>query len=226
MKTNQKKQQLAKKVLQKLKTQFKNVDCTLTHFSPFQLLIATILSAQCTDKRVNQVTPALFSRFPTPLSFKEASLESIEAAIRSTGFYHNKAKNIQLLCCQLLERFDGEVPNKMEDLISLPGVGRKTANVVLGNAFGIKSGFVVDTHVSRLSQRIGLTDQTTPEKIEIDLMEIFPENEWIDMSHRLILLGRENCKAMKPACDLCILSDCCQKRLHFRTKSNNGFPPQ
>jgi len=203
----------AGQILKILKKMFPNAGCTLNHFTPFQLLIATILSAQCTDKRVNEVTPSLFSRFPTPHDFAAAPLTEIEDAIRSTGFYHNKAKNIKALCKILEDKYQGNVPGTMEELVTLPGVGRKTANVVLGNAFGIVSGFVVDTHVTRLSHRLGLSDQNTAEKIEDDLIQLFPRKEWVDMSHRLILLGRGNCSARKPKCDQCDLKGVCPKNI-------------
>ena len=199
----------ARKLLRKLKSLFPEADCTLDHLNPFQLLVATVLSAQCTDKRVNQITPALFRRFPTPQSFADAQLEAIEEAVQSTGFYHNKAKNIQALSRMLIERFGGEVPNALDALITLPGVGRKTANVVLGNAFGIVSGVVVDTHVGRLARRLGLSAETDPAKVERDLTRLFPKKEWVGISHRLILLGRSACTARNPNCPHCPVADLC-----------------
>ena len=197
--------QQAKRILALLKKEYPDAACTLDHLNPFQLAIATILSAQCTDKRVNMVTGELFRRFPTPQHFAEAPLTEIEDAIHSTGFYHNKAKNIQNLCRILITQYKGEIPNDMETLVKLPGIGRKTANVIMGNAFGTPTGFVVDTHVFRLSHRLGLTAAKTPEKVEADLVQLFPPDEWIDTSHRLILLGRSNCNARKPECEQCFL---------------------
>lgn len=203
--------QRAKRILTLLKRKFPEASCTLDHQTPFQLAVATILSAQCTDKRVNQVTMELFRRFPSPKHFAEAPLAEIENAIHSTGFYHNKAKNIQRLCQILVAEHHGEVPRDMETLVSLPGIGRKTANVIMGNAFGVPSGFVVDTHVLRLSRRLGLTQEKNPEKVEWDLMQLFPQNEWINTSHRFILLGRSSCNARKSDCVQCILNTICPK---------------
>lgn len=186
--------------------------CALIHESPLQLLIATILSAQCTDQRVNQVTPALFSKFPTAKHFADAPLHEVEALIQSTGFFRNKAKNIIACCTNLVREHHGEVPKDLEQLVKLPGVGRKTANVVLGTAYGIPSGVVVDTHVARLSQRMGLTDSTQPEKIEQDLMALLPIPEWIDFSHRMIWHGRRVCDARKPLCLSCGLNNLCPKQ--------------
>ncbi|MEZ5405661.1 MAG: endonuclease III [Verrucomicrobiia bacterium] len=196
-------------VLRKLEKTYPNAHCELKHRNTFQLLIATILSAQCTDVRVNLVTPGLFRQFPNPKSFSQAPLEKIEEAIRSTGFYRAKAKNIQACCRILVEKYRGKVPQTMEDLRTLPGVGRKTANVVLGNAFGMEEGIVVDTHVSRLSQRLGLTRQKTPEKIELDLIKKVPRPLWIQFSHWLIWHGRRRCYARKPDCLHCELASLC-----------------
>jgi endonuclease-3 len=182
----------------------------LAHESPLQLLIATILSAQCTDARVNLVTPALFARFRTARDFAECDSRELESLIKSTGFYKNKAKNIRACCAAILDRFGGEVPNTLEDLVSLPGVGRKTANVVLGDAFGTP-GITVDTHVGRLSRRLGLTRQTDPVKVEFALMELIPQPEWTAFSHRLILHGRQVCFARKPQCGTCQLAGLCPK---------------
>ncbi len=208
--------QARKKLVQKtqnaLKKTYPNPACALMHRTPFELLVATILSAQCTDKRVNEVTPELFRRFPDARAFAEAPLEEIEFAIKSCGFYRNKAFNISKASKKLVELYDGEVPADFEKLVDLPGVGRKTANCVLGNAFGIASGFVVDTHVLRLSRKIGLSDETTPEKVEADLIALYPKKEWIDASHRLIFLGREYCVARRPKCDVCPLTKFCLKR--------------
>ncbi|MDO5579957.1 MAG: endonuclease III [Planctomycetia bacterium] len=198
-----------REVLKILKKQYPEVHCTLEYRTPFQILIATILSAQCTDKRVNQVTADLFKKYTTPNDYLRVSLEELEDDIRSTGFYHHKAKNIRALCEILRARYHNEVPRTMEDLVQLPGVGRKTANVVLGNAFGISSGFVVDTHVGRLSRRLGLSEETDPKKVEQDLVRIFPQKEWIDASHRLIALGREYCSARKKRCSECPMIKIC-----------------
>ena len=203
---------LADRVFATLTERYPSPSCALDHKSPFQLLVATILSAQCTDKRVNAVTPALFERFPTAQAFADAPVEAIEELIKSCGFYRAKAANISQASRAIVERFNGEVPATLEELVRLPGVGRKTANVVLGNAFGIASGFVVDTHVLRLSRKIGLSDAETPEKVERDLNELVPQSDWVDGSHRLIYLGREYCVARRPQCDLCPLNEFCLKR--------------
>jgi len=208
----QARKKLVKKTQDALKKAYPSPACALVHHTPFELLVATILSAQCTDKRVNQVTPELFRRFPDAFAFAKAPLEEIEQAIQSCGFYHNKALNLSKASKKLVELYDGEVPSDFEKLVELPGVGRKTANCVLGNAFGIASGFVVDTHVLRLSRKIGLSDETTPEKVEVDLMKFYPKKEWIDASHRLIFLGREYCVARRPKCDACPLTKFCLKR--------------
>lgn len=203
---------LADRVFATLAERYPEPSCALDHMSPFQLLVATILSAQCTDKRVNATTPALFERFPTPQAFADAPVEAIEELIKSCGFYRAKAANISQASRAIVERFNGEVPATLEELVQLPGVGRKTANVVLGNAFGIASGFVVDTHVLRLSRKIGLSDEETPEKVERDLNEFVPQSDWVDGSHRLIYLGREYCIARRPQCDACPLGAFCLKR--------------
>jgi endonuclease-3 len=195
----------AKQILSVLRKRFPQPKTALLHESPFQLLISTILSAQCTDARVNMVTPVLFSRYATPLDFARAEQAGVEEIIRSTGFFRMKAKNIIACSSGLVERFGGEVPSRIEDLVTLAGVGRKTANVVLGQAFGVASGVVVDTHVHRLSRRLGLTMQNTPGKIELDLMEIFPKKDWIDLSSILILHGRATCKARNPQCVECVV---------------------
>ncbi len=183
--------------------------CELHHANPFQLLIATILSAQCTDARVNQVAPALFQAFPNSLAMAQAPLEDIEKLIHSTGFFRNKAKNIKNCCIEISAKHRGDVPHTMAELSALPGVGRKTANVVLGNAFDIQEGIVVDTHVSRLSQRMGFTKQTEPEKIERDLMKLVPRTEWAFFSHRMIFHGRRRCSARKPDCAKCEVAHLC-----------------
>ncbi|MCF0233376.1 MAG: endonuclease III, partial [Thermoguttaceae bacterium] len=200
---------LARDVSKALTARYPEPRCALNHASPFELLVATILSAQCTDKRVNEVTPALFARFPSPEAFAEAPAVEIEAAIHSCGFFRAKAANISKMSKILVAEFGGEIPRDLESLVKLPGVGRKTANVVLGNAFGIASGFVVDTHVLRLSRKIGLSDETTPEAVERDLNALFPREEWIDASHRLVFLGREFCIARRPKCDECPIAAVC-----------------
>lgn len=200
--------QQAKKVALELANLYPEAHCALEHQTPFQLLIATILSAQCTDKMVNRVTPALFARFPDPAAFAAADLEEVESYIKSTGFYHNKAKNI-IACSQaILRDHAGQVPSNLEALTALPGVGRKTANVVLGDAFGVP-GVVVDTHVHRLSRRLGLTKLDTPVQIEQDLMLLFPPEEWTLLGHRLIFHGRQVCDAKKPKCEVCTMASFC-----------------
>lgn len=194
-----------------LQRAYPDAHCELNHANPLELLIATILSAQCTDKRVNLVTAELFQCYRTARDFAEAPLEDLEQAVKSTGFYRNKAKNIQACCRQLLERHGGEVPRTMEELTALGGAGRKTANVVLGNAFGLNVGVVVDTHVARLSQRLGLTRQTTPEHIEQDLMKLVPRDQWAQFSHWLIWHGRRRCGARRPDCEGCELKALCPR---------------
>ena len=191
-----------------LKTTYPDVKTQLRNANPFELLVATILSAQCTDKQVNHVTKDLFNRLKTPQDFASASNETIEALIRSTGYFRNKAKNIKNCSKSILEKYDGQVPQSLDELVKLPGVGRKTANVVLGSAFNIP-GIVVDTHVARISKRLGLTKNNNPVKIEYDLMEIIPREEWNVFSLQLIYFGRAICKARKPACPTCPLYDLC-----------------
>jgi len=196
------------KIRKILRTIYSDVKTPLIHQTPFELLVATILSAQCTDKQVNQVTPVLFKRLNTPADFAAAPLKSIETLIRPTGFFHNKAKNIKNCSRALLDQHNGLVPQTLEELVKLPGVGRKTANVVLGAVFGI-SGVVVDTHVARISGRLGLTENKDPVKIEFDLMEIVPKRAWNDFSLQLIFFGRETCMARKPKCPTCPLDKLC-----------------
>ena len=185
--------------------------CPLLHETPFQLLCAVMLSAQCRDDRVNQVTPELFRRWPGPAEMMQASIEELASVIRPTGFYHNKAKNIHGAACRVTEVFGGEVPHTLEELITIPGVARKTANVVLWGAFGINEGLAVDTHVKRISFRLGFTKNTDPVKIEQDLMKIFPQSEWGDVNHRLVWFGRDVCDARKPACEECELNELCPR---------------
>ncbi|HZY61434.1 MAG TPA: endonuclease III [Edaphobacter sp.] len=196
-------------ILDILRKTYPNAVCALHHRSAWELTVATILSAQCTDVRVNMVTPALFKAFPTPKAMAEASLPELEELIRTTGFYRNKAKSIKGAAKLLVEKFGGKVPQTMEEILELPGVARKTGNVVLGSWFKIPSGVVVDTHVARLSQRLELTTQTSPQKIEQDLMKIIPKDSWIDFSHELIYHGRQICIARKPRCIDCTLEKLC-----------------
>jgi endonuclease-3 len=197
-----------KKIRQILKARYPVVKTQLRHESPFQLLVATILSAQCTDRQVNAITPGLFAQLKTPADFVSADIKDIEALIHSTGFYHNKAKNIKNCARALIEFYGGEVPKTLEELVKLPGVGRKTANVVLGAVFGVP-GMVVDTHVARISGRLGLTASKNPEKIEFDLMAAIPKKEWNDFSLWLIYFGRSVCMARKPDCPGCFLNHLC-----------------
>ncbi len=209
MKFDKKKQ--AGKIIRRLKKEYPDAHCALIHANAFELLIATILSAQCTDVRVNKVTAELFRKYRKPSDYIKVAQTELEQDIRSTGFYRNKAKNIQAACEKIIENFDGEVPKTMDELLTLGGVARKTANVVLGNAFGIASGVVVDTHVRRLSNRLGLTTENSPEKIETDLSKIVPKKEWILFPHLLIWHGRAVCKARNPMCENCVLEDICPK---------------
>jgi endonuclease-3 len=201
--------QRAREILAILKQIYPDAACSLTYDSPVQLLVATILSAQCTDKRVNQVTPALFARFPDAESLAQAEREELESLIRSTGFYRNKAKNIQGACQKIVSEFGGKVPQQMEQLLSLPGVARKTANVVLSHGFGSNQGVTVDTHVKRLSQRLGLTKHSNPIRIEKDLMALLPQPDWENFAIRIIYHGRAVCKARKPDCHNCQLAHLC-----------------
>ena len=197
-------------LLAKLEEAYPDAHCALHFRNPFELLIATILSAQCTDERVNMVTPALFEEYPSASDMVEATPQKIEAIIRSTGFFRAKAKSILGASKIIVEHFDGEVPSTLEELVKLPGVGRKTANVVLGDAFGIP-GITVDTHVGRLSRRLGLTKLDDPVKVEFALNKLIPQPQWTIFSHRLIFHGRRVCSARKPACQRCTLNDICPK---------------
>ena len=188
------------KIVRALAKEYPTAECALNHKSPFELLVATILSAQCTDERVNMVTPALFKKYPNAAAFAAAPQPAIEKAIQSTGFFRNKAKSIKAASQALVERHNGQVPQTLEEMVELAGVGRKTANVVLGVAYGKATGVVVDTHVGRLSRRLALTTNDDPVKVEADLMELLPQSEWIDFSHRLIHHGRRICTARKPKC--------------------------
>jgi endonuclease-3 len=201
----------AREVARRLAEAYPLARCALVHRNPFELLIATILSAQCTDERVNQVTRELFAKYPTPQALAAVPVPQLEKLIQSTGFYRNKARNIHACCQKLVQEHGGKVPADMDKLVQLPGVGRKTANVVLGTAFGIPSGIVVDTHVARIVRRLGLTRHKDPVKIEQDLMQQLPPQQWIDFSHRLIWHGRKVCKARRPLCDQCVLAAICPK---------------
>ncbi len=201
--------QRALEILLRLKQLYPDANCSLDYETPVQLLIATILSAQCTDERVNRTTPELFRRFPDAAAIAAADLSEIETLVKSCGFYRSKAKNIQGACRMIMERFGGQVPQGMDNLLQLPGVARKTANVVSANAFGINLGVTVDTHVKRLSYRLGLTEHTDPVRVERDLMKLLPQPDWENWSIRLIYHGRAVCNARKPACDRCALADLC-----------------
>ncbi len=198
-------------ILRRLRAAYPAARCALRHDNPLQLLVATILSAQCTDTRVNVVTPALFKRYRTAADFAAAPPAELESLIRSTGFFRNKARSIRNCCQGLVKQHDGKVPDTLDELIQLDGIGRKTANVVLGVAYGKVEGIVVDTHVMRLSRRLGLTRQTTPEKIEQALMKVVPREDWIDFSHLLIWHGRKRCNARRPDCIQCEVADLCPK---------------
>ena len=201
--------QRALEVLTRLKRLYPDATCSLDYQTPVQLLVATILSAQCTDERVNKVTPALFARFPDAPALAGAEMDELQALVRSTGFYRNKAKNIQGACQKIMADFGGEVPQRMEDLLTLPGVARKTANVVMAHAFGINAGVTVDTHVKRLSNRLDFTRQDNPFKIERDLLAVLPQPDCENWSIRLIYHGRAVCMARSPQCDRCELADIC-----------------
>lgn len=199
----------AREVFSRLVRAHPDAHCELDYETPLQLLEATILSAQCTDKRVNMVTPVLFRTFPTAQAIADAPPEQVEEIIKSTGFFRNKTKSLIGLGKALVERHEGQVPDSMDALVKLPGVGRKTANVVLGNAFAKNEGVVVDTHVARVSFRLGLTGETDPIKIEQDLMQLFPRNDWALLSHLFIFHGRRICEARRPKCEICPLHDIC-----------------
>jgi endonuclease-3 len=201
----------AAKVVRRLKRDYPDADCALNFDTPLQLLVATILSAQCTDERVNIVTKDLFAKYPTADKLAKAPIRSLEKTVQSTGFFRNKAKNIKACCQQLVNDHDGHVPHDLETLVQLPGVGRKTANVVLGTAFGLASGVVVDTHVGRLSRRMGLTSESDAVKVERDLMGLLPKSEWVSFSHRMIHHGRQVCKARRPDCEECKMTDVCPR---------------
>ncbi|MCS7026573.1 MAG: endonuclease III [Bryobacteraceae bacterium] len=211
-KTKAAKQARLERILKALDQLYPNATCALRHRNAWELLVATILSAQCTDERVNQVTPELFRKYPTIADLAAAPVEEVAQQIRSTGFYNNKAKNLVGAARTILTKFHGEVPRRMQDLLTVPGAARKTANVVLGTAFGIPSGVVVDTHVQRIARRLDLTKHDQPVKIEQDLMKLLPQERWISFSHQVIHFGREICSARKPKCHRCpIEPDCYAK---------------
>nr|BBH91275.1 endonuclease III [Thermosporothrix sp. COM3] len=198
-----------RQIIAELRRLYPDARCSLNYSNPLELLVATQLSAQCTDERVNKVTATLFQKYRTVEDYATASQEELEQDIRPTGFYRNKAKNIRAACQRIITEFGGEVPRTMSGLLSLAGVARKTANVVLGNAFGIVEGFVVDTHVGRISRRLGWTTNTDPVKVERELMQIIPQQDWLDLSHLLIFHGRAICEARKPHCEQCTLAPLC-----------------
>jgi endonuclease III len=198
----------AQAILKLLEQYYPAAHCTLDFVNPLELLVSTVLSAQCTDERVNLVTPEVFKKYFTAADYAAAPLADLEEAFHSTGFFRQKAKSIKQICRVLVEKFDGQIPPSLEELVKLPGIGRKTANVILGNAFGI-AGIVVDTHVGRVSQRLGLTTNKDPVKIEFDLMALIPEAHWIIFSHQLIVHGRQICTAKKPKCPDCFLLRYC-----------------
>lgn len=203
------KKEKIKFILEKLEKKFGKPKCALNYKTPFELLVSVILSAQCTDKRVNIVTEEMFKKYNTPEDFAKLELEKIEELIKSTGFYRNKAKNIKKASQQLIEKYNGNLPKEMDKLLELGGVGRKTANVVRGEIWGLADGITVDTHVKRITNLLGLTKEKTPEKIEQDLMKIIPKKSWIDFSHYIILQGRDKCIARRPKCQECEIKEVC-----------------
>lgn len=210
--TAEQKRQRVQTLIKKLRKHYPDAKCALIHRNPFELLLATILSAQCTDEKVNQVTRDLFEKYRSPADFAHADPAELEQLIRPTGFFKTKAKALRGASQKIMDEYHGEVPKEMDQLVELPGVGRKTANVVLGVAFAIPVGIVVDTHVARLSYRLGLTDSKTPVEIERDLQQLVAKKEWIHIAHLLIFHGRQICKALRPQCDNCFLSADCPKR--------------
>jgi endonuclease-3 len=208
-------QQRAKKVIELLEKQFPDAKTALNYTNPLEMLVATMLSAQTTDQRVNIVTQTLFKKYRTAEDYANADLKELEQNVHSTGFYHNKARNLKKCCQLLVERFNSKVPSTMEELLELPGVARKTANIVLYNAYGKIAGIAVDTHVRRLSQRLGLTQQKDPEKIEQDLMQITPKEKWMELTDLLIFHGRQVCIAKKPKCEICVLNKICPSAFTF-----------
>lgn len=213
--------QRTRKIIAKLRKAYPDAHCSLNHSNAVELLIATILSAQCTDERVNIVTADLFRKYRSCADYLNVPAEELQQDIHSTGFFRNKTRSIQGACKKMIEEHGGQVPNDIELLLALPGVARKTANVVMGNAFGVASGVVVDTHVARLSQLLGLTKQKQPEKIERELMELVPKKDWIDFSHLLIYHGRRVCKARRPECERCVIEPLCPSSL-LKTAAKKG----
>jgi len=211
MSAQEKRRRRAAAILTRLKEVYPGAKCALNYETPLQLLVATMLSAQCTDERVNQVTRTLFQKYRTAADFASAPREKLEEDIRPTGYYRSKAQRVQAACRKLVEDFAGEVPASMEELLTLPGVARKTANVVLGTAFGQATGIVVDTHVKRLAQRMGLSTESNPDRIERDLMALIPQKDWIPAGHLLITHGRRVCTAHRPQCDPCPVADLCPR---------------
>ena len=201
----------ARKIVSLLKRAYPGAKCSLVHTTPLQLLVATILSAQCTDARVNLVTPALFARYKTAQDFADADIHGLEALVRSTGFYHNKAKNIKASCCILVEKHKGQVPRTMEEMLELPGVARKTANIVLGNSYGVIEGVPVDTHAIRISRLLGWSREHQQEKIERDLMALLPRKDWLKISDLFVHHGRAVCIARRPKCDICPVRKYCPR---------------
>ena len=208
-------QQRALKVIELLEKEYPNAKTALNYTNPLELLVATMLSAQTTDERVNIVTQKLFKKYKTPEDYTNADLKELEQDVRSTGFYHNKASNLKKSCQMLVEKYNSQVPKTMNQLIELPGVARKTANIVLFNAYGTIAGIAVDTHVRRLSQRLGLTDQNDPAKIEQELMKIVPKDKWMHLTDLLIFHGRQVCTAKKPKCEICLLNKICPSAFTF-----------
>ena len=209
--TDDAKKKHARKIVRGLAKTYPDAECALHHDSPFQLLVATILSAQCTDERVNAVTPKLFKKYPTPAELAASKQKDVEKIIHSLGFFRAKATNLRGMAQKLVDDYDGEFPRDLDDMVALPGVGRKTANVLLGTAFGIASGVVVDTHVKRISGLLGLTESKNPVQIERDLMKVLPKQEWVQFSHRMIHHGRQVCIARRPNCKECTLLKWCPR---------------
>lgn len=203
----------AAEILKRLRRMYPDSKCSLDFETPFQLLVATILSAQSTDKKINEVTPELFRKYPSPQAFVSAPTAELEQDLKQTGFFRQKTRSVQRASATIVKEHGGEVPSTLEKLVELPGVGRKTANVVMGNAFGKATGVVVDTHVKRVSARLGMTDETDPEKIETDLMKLYPKSKWVQLGHTLILHGRNVCVARRPRCEECALNDLCPSSL-------------
>lgn len=218
------KRKWAERIFQYLSSRYPQRDFPLHFTSAWELLVATQLSAQCTDARVNMVTPEFFKRWPDPQTLTGASVEELESVIHSTGFYRNKARNLLSCAKMLMEKHDGQVPANMEELLKLPGVARKTANVVLYGAFGVNMGLAVDTHVKRISHRLGLTDSQDPVEIEKDLMETFPQNDWGRINHLMVFFGRDMCKSRQPLCGQCGLSDQCPKNEPIKSTKKQGKP--